>query len=484
MAVRPVISQVSLEPFEGRDTDDWLGWKERFESLLEDEGTPPERRRNRFHLYLRGGALNYWRSLTPWERTEGPWETILDRFDARYASPDNADYHEREFYARHYKGENTEAAHDYLQDLVRRAELAFPDQVNQMGEVYERARERDSQVKRQFIAGMPPKLRNALFMKNQPHTTAEELAKWVRKKFAANKLSGVEEQLHESFNQAQVQPGRYSQQHEDKKGGENQGQAKPSGGKPPWKKNREFTPSAGYAGPAPSWATVAAAPPPNWGPYAYGLPQAPMQPMAPASFYPQGPNHHQQGNGAPNNQRGQHQGGGKWNQGQRQRGEGQGNRNGGQERNQGNAGGQGGPGGPRAAGRRRGDFSRTVCFGCGKTGHGVTQCPTFVLPFRQEAEAAFQAARNGAGGEQAAQAAPKAKQSKMPVDRVPAQQTINQAQASVEEAAAQYYNWYSENAQVLEQMAAAHAAYNMAGAEFVPGVQAGNDVDTDSSGNE
>ena len=143
-------------------------------------------------------------ALRPWERTEAPWDLILDRFDARYASPDNADYHEREFYSRHFKGENTEAAHDYLQDLVRRAELAFPDQVNQMGEVYERSRERDSQVKRQFIAGMPPKLRNALFMKNQPHTTAEELAKWVRKKFAANKLSGVEEQLHESFNQAKA----------------------------------------------------------------------------------------------------------------------------------------------------------------------------------------------------------------------------------------------------------------------------------------
>ena len=78
----------------------------------------------------------------------------------------------------------------------------------------------------------------------------------------------------------------------------------------------------------------------------------------------------------------------------------------------------------------------------------------------------------------------KRKQSKIPVDRVPAQQTINKAHASNVETAAQYHNWYSENAHVLEQLAAAHAAYNMQGAEFVPGVTAGQDLDTDSSGNE
>ena len=481
--VRPsVISQMTLEPFEGKESEDWLGWKERIESLMAAEGTPADQRRLKLHLHLRGGALNFWRSLTPWERNHAPWQTIIARFDARYASPDNADYHEREFYARCYRGESKEGPHDFLQDLIRRSELAFPDLTDHDGAVIDnRTRERGTQVKRQFIAGMPPKMRNALFMKNQADTPAESLAQYARKKFAANKLSTMEEQIAESFNAAEAKTtttttaaqqleavvqaldGRFTRNNGQAPQDQNQNQGKPAGAwnnKQSWRNGpRTFTPRPGFA-PPPNWAAVAAAAPQNWGAYAYGIPQAPPPLMAPAGFYPQS---------APapppppaQNQDHQHQG----RQQERRNNQGQGQGQGQRSQSQGRP-------------QRRRDQSNTMCFGCGKTGHAVTQCPTFKLPFRPQGE-------QGQGGQPPAQGAPaKPKQSKIPVDRVPAQQTINAAQVAAAQAQCDAYNWYAQNAAQYEQIQAAQAAYGLEGAEFVPGVTAGEDIDTDSSaGNE
>ena len=331
-----------------------------------------------------------------------------------------------------------------------------------------------SQVKRQFIAGMPPKLRNALYMKNQPDTASEDLAKWVRKKFAANKLSGLEDQVQESFNECKATkvPDSTVAKMEAvcqafQRGNENAKQyngVKKEKDRSGWKGNgsRVFTPNAPFPVP-PNWAAVAAAPPSNWAPYGYGLPQAPPAALQAANYYPQGGQaqgqHPPQQNGHGGQDRDQRNN-------QNNRGNG----------NQGQKGGQG-------QGRRRGDFSKTLCFGCAQMGHGVTQCPTFVLPFRPPPENGGPTGNPGQSQHKETANQAKAKQSKIPVDRVPAQTTINAAHAQLAEQAAHYNNWYAENAQLIEQIAAAQATFVMNGQEQ-PGVMAGADLDTDSSENE
>ena len=457
-----VISQMTLEPFSGKESEDWLGWKERVTSLFEDEGTPDHRRHNRFHLYLRGGggALNYWRSLG--RREHMTWAEILASFDQRYANPDNADYHEREFYARTYKGDATEGPHDFLQELTQRAELAFPDHNDPMGRVVDnRTRERASQVKKQFIQGMPPKIRNVLFMKNRQNTPAIELADWARKKFLANKLSGSEDQLSESFNvlkaktdKTKAPPATAAEivalvQNLDQRY-TRRDQGRPAGPPPAGQYSqqqrrpapREFTPTPGYMPPPPAWG-------------GYYMPPPMMPP--PQMFQGQPPYAHPPA------------------------GAGQGPRprppNNGQGQGQGNNQGGGGNGQGKGKGRGQGGGRKSICYRCGSPDHVVSMCPHIEMPLNKPVKGDQDAQPPKAAAAPQEQQAPqaKAKQSTLPVARAPGKQSIQELQVTAEEPAPDYENWYAE---YYDQVAAAQDEAMAAEDAQVAAVHAGTDIDT------
>ena len=349
-----VIQQMTLEEFHGKEGDDWLGWKERIESLFDDQGLPYARRRARFHLHLRGSALTFWSTLPNKEHLQ--WQEILQRFDARYASPEVADHYEREFNARKFKPADGEAPHDYLQELTRLAQLAFRAYTDEFGAMVDnRDRERENAIKKQFIHGMPPRIRNALIMKNHPHTTSLDLANYARKKLHADKVTKEEEMMSDTLNNLQA-----------KKKAE--GDLAPSY-------------SALVQAMAGAYATQAAAPartpgPPPSGqwkkkliftrnPPAQGAPQTYNQ--APAQQHNNAPAHPQQYRNSQENLNVK---------GDNQRSRQNQNQNNGKGNNRGNGGGRGGKGNGKGGKGKRGpiDWSQIRCHFCGEMGHMHSRC--------------------------------------------------------------------------------------------------------------
>ena len=364
-----VIQQMTLEEFHGKEGDDWLGWKERIESLFDDQGLPYARRRARFHLHLRGSALTFWSTLP--DKENMTWQQILQRFDARYASPEVADHYEREFTARRFKGAD-EAPHDYLQELTRLAQLAFRAYTDEFGEVTDaRERERENAIKKQFIQGMPPRIRNALIMKNHPHTSALELANYARKKLHADKVTKEEEQLSDNLNNLQAQMKKeggsapsYSAlvqaiEEANAKVAASKEKSQTKSGTPQWKKKLIFTRNPPAQ--APAWPTRYAQPGVAQYPVIMTAPPPAQMVSAPPAQYldPQAQARYEaymQGQPA--------QPGKGDNQGKGKNGGGKG----------GGKGGRGGKGGGKGQKRPPFDMSQITCHYCGEKGHMHNRC--------------------------------------------------------------------------------------------------------------
>ena len=115
------------------------------------------------HLHLKGTALSFFSNLP--EDTRQNFDAALTSLRNRYVNPARFESHKLKFTTRKYNA-SKETVHDFLTELQRMTNLAFPDIVaraaadgNPAMAAENSANERNRRVKEAFIKGLPNKLK-------------------------------------------------------------------------------------------------------------------------------------------------------------------------------------------------------------------------------------------------------------------------------------------------------------------------------------
>ena len=115
------VPQISIKPFGGSTTDNYLQFEARLQSSLELSDIAADRRARVFHLHLKDGALQFFDQLP--EDTKANFNEVLRRFRQRYASTANTETHKLALKERKFNIDK-ESIEDYLLDIKRLALLA------------------------------------------------------------------------------------------------------------------------------------------------------------------------------------------------------------------------------------------------------------------------------------------------------------------------------------------------------------------------
>ena len=115
---------VILSPFEGKDTDDFRTFKEQITSSVALANVPEASKLEYLKLHLSGGALAYYLELPNTSRNT--FDNAIGSLETRYLSPNRIELFKLKYQERKFN-QSRESAEDYLTDITRLANIAFPD---------------------------------------------------------------------------------------------------------------------------------------------------------------------------------------------------------------------------------------------------------------------------------------------------------------------------------------------------------------------
>ena len=125
-------------------------------------------------LHLTGGALAFFSEIPTADRNK--FEKAIEALENRYLIANRIELFKLKFQERKFK--LSRETPDYLTDLTRMANLAFPNPTGG-----DRSQERTRRIRDAFISGMPSQLRLKLLL--EPDTkTVQELCTFVSKRLA------------------------------------------------------------------------------------------------------------------------------------------------------------------------------------------------------------------------------------------------------------------------------------------------------------
>ena len=182
---------VILSPFEGKDTDDFRTFKEQITSSVALANVPEASKLDYLKLHLSGGALAYYLELPNTSRNT--FDNAIGSLETRYLSPNRIELFKLKFQERKYN-QSRESAEDYLTDITRLANIAFPDATG-----VNRSAERTRRIRDAFISGMPNSIRLKLLLEPD-NKTVQELCTFVSKRQALQTTLPDEDATTTAFN--------------------------------------------------------------------------------------------------------------------------------------------------------------------------------------------------------------------------------------------------------------------------------------------
>ena len=168
---------INLQPFSGLESDNFNQFENPLRSCIGLAGVEEANRHLYLHLHLKGTALSFFDQLP--EATRQNFDEALTSLRNRYVNPDRLESHKLKFTTRKYNA-SKETVHDFLTELQRMANLAFPDIVaraaadgNPAVAAENCANERNRRVKEAFINGLPNKLKKYLLTLPETNTVED-----------------------------------------------------------------------------------------------------------------------------------------------------------------------------------------------------------------------------------------------------------------------------------------------------------------------
>ena len=190
---------VQLTPFSGGPTEDFRVFKEQIQSSIALSQVPNAGKVDYLKLHLSGGALSYFLELPAASKAD--LTTALRSLETRYASQNQLELYKLKFQERKFNS-TKETPEDYLTDLMKLANIAFPSTTG-AGAV-DRSGERTRRIRDAFIAGMPTQIRLKLLLR--PDTdTVDNLCSQVSKRLVLKSILPDDEANATAFN-AVTQP--------------------------------------------------------------------------------------------------------------------------------------------------------------------------------------------------------------------------------------------------------------------------------------
>ena len=182
---------VVLNPFSVGETEDFRTFKEQIRSSVSLAQVPNNAQLDYLKLNLKGGALAFFMEIPTADRDK--FDKAIQALENRYLSANRIELLKLKFQERKFNL-SRETPEDYLTDLTRLANLAFPNPTGG-----DRSQERIRRIRDAFISGMPSQLRLKLLM--EPDTkTVQELCTFVSKRLALKSILPDEEAISTAFN--------------------------------------------------------------------------------------------------------------------------------------------------------------------------------------------------------------------------------------------------------------------------------------------
>ena len=182
---------VVLNPFSGGETEDFRTFKEQIRSSVSVAQVPKNAKLDYLKLHLTGGALAFFLEFPTSDRDT--FDKAIQALENRYLSANRIELFKLKFQERKFNL-SRETPEDYLTDLTRLANLAFPNPTGG-----NRLQERTRRIRDAFISGMPSQLGLKLLM--EPDTkTVQELCTFVSKRLALKSILPDEEATSTAFN--------------------------------------------------------------------------------------------------------------------------------------------------------------------------------------------------------------------------------------------------------------------------------------------
>ena len=168
---------INLQPFSRLESDNFNQFENQLRSCIGLAGVHEANRHLYLHLHLKGTALSFFDQLP--EATRQNFDEALTSLRNRYVNPDRLESHKLKFTTRKYSA-SKESVQDFLTELQRMANLAFPDTVaraaadgNPAVAAENRANKRNRRVKEAFINGLPYKLKKDLLTLPETNTVED-----------------------------------------------------------------------------------------------------------------------------------------------------------------------------------------------------------------------------------------------------------------------------------------------------------------------
>ena len=186
---------VVLNPFSGGETEDFRTFKEQIRSSVSLAQVPNNAKLDYLKLHLTGGALAFFLETPTADRDT--FDKAIQALENRYLSANRIELFKLKFQERKFNL-SRETPEDYLTDLTRLANLAFPNPTGG-----DRSQERSRRIRDAFISGMPSQLRLKLLMEADTKTV-QELCTFDSKRLALKSILPDEEATSTAFNALSV----------------------------------------------------------------------------------------------------------------------------------------------------------------------------------------------------------------------------------------------------------------------------------------
>ena len=217
--------QVTVEPFGGSDTEDFAQFEQFFQGYVGVAGIANDQQANFLQLHLRDNELQFFQTLPALTRTDVPLS--LTALRDHFCNPQLQEVHVLKLEQSKFDIKK-DSPENYLVQLTKKAQRAYPtpalpavapidgtiagaaanaDAARFYGETAQRRERldaendnRNNQIKRLFIKGMPNWLRSKM-MEQPAATTVRELCNLARKQMTLRDVCRNEDYPEDSFNE-------------------------------------------------------------------------------------------------------------------------------------------------------------------------------------------------------------------------------------------------------------------------------------------
>ena len=163
---QPIQPFLNLQTFSGAETENIDQFERQLRSCIGLAQIDAANQHLYLHLHLKGNALTFYDQLA--QATREDLDLALTALRERYVGPERVEFYKLQFQNRKFN-KSKETIQDYLTELQRLANLAFPNIAARAAAgglpaiaAEDRANDRTRRVKEAFINGMPNKLKKYL----------------------------------------------------------------------------------------------------------------------------------------------------------------------------------------------------------------------------------------------------------------------------------------------------------------------------------